>query len=313
MSVYTSITKAELESFLTHYSVGELVSFEGILAGIENTNYFVTTTKEAFVLTIFEQHPASELDFFLKLMAFWSERKIPTAHPIASNDQRYLLELKQKPAALVQRLKGKSVTTPNLQQCYTMGKCLAQMHLEGQASLLHRAPDRGHSWRMDTGEKLLKYLKDPHDQELLCDELLYQQNIPFESLPSGLIHADLFCDNALFDGNKLTGVIDLYYACNDSWIYDLAVLANDWCVDQQGNYQLEKIESCLRGYQSVRKLSAVERKYTHAMLRAAALRFWLSRLLSKLNPPSGELTFLKDPDEYKDKLRQIIQNKITIA
>lgn len=312
MSVYTSVTETELSQFLSQYNVGELVNYQGILAGIENTNYFVTTTQGQYVLTIFEQHKeAHELDFFLKLMDFWAKHRIPTAQPIANKNQDYVPILKDKPAALVTRLAGKSSETPSLQQCYSMGKCLAQMHLAGENSRLYRASDRGHAWRMQAGERLLMSLA-PDEQELLCKELDYQQQIPFDSLPSGLIHADLFRDNALFDGEKLTGVIDLYYACNDSWLYDLAVLVNDWSINPDGSFNANKIASCLRGYQAVRKLSPLERKYTHAMLRAAALRFWLSRLISKQNPPNGELTFLKSPDEYKLKLQQIIAHHITI-
>lgn len=311
MSVYTSITETELNQFLTNYEVGELIHYQGILAGIENTNYFVTTTQGEYVLTIFEQHEAHELPFFLQLMDFWAKNRIPTAQPIASQSQAYVLELKSKPAALVTRLAGTSSETPTLQQCYSIGRCLAQMHVAGEHSRLHRTPDRGHTWRMQIGERLLMSLS-PDDQELLCKELDYQSQIPFESLPAGLIHADLFRDNALFDGEQLTGVIDLYYACNDSWLYDLAVLVNDWSINPDGSFNLNKISSCLRGYQAIRKLSPLEKKHTHAMLRAAALRFWLSRHMSKKNPPNGELTFLKSPDEYKLKLQHIIEHNITI-
>lgn len=305
MSVYTSITSDELAQFLTHYAVGTLVDYQGILAGIENTNYFVTTTQGEFVLTLFEQHTAQELDYFLKLMQFWAERGIPTARPISNQEGQLLSILKAKPAALVQRLPGSTIQTPNTEQCYELGQWLARMHLSAQHFPLYRAPDRGHEWRMQVGQELLPYFQGK-DHALLKAELAYQDSVNWKQLPQGTIHADLFRDNALGSDQQLTGIIDLYYACYDAWLYDLAIVINDWCYDT-GELNESRLLACLQGYHKLRPLTVLERASGVALMRAAALRFWLSRALSQRNPPSGTLTFLKDPQEFKIKLLSIIE------
>ncbi|WP_020558036.1 homoserine kinase [Thiofilum flexile] len=305
MSVYTSITRDELIAFLDQYAVGTLIDYQGILSGIENTNYFVTTSQGAFVLTLFEQHPAHQLEYFLQLMQFWAERGIPTARPFPTHQGQLLSHLKMKPAALVQRLSGTTIQTPSNQQCYELGQWLARMHLSAQHFPLYRAPDRGHQWRMQTGLALLNDFPKP-EREILQAELRYQAQLDWSALPQGTIHADLFRDNALGIDNHLTGIIDLYYACYDAWIYDLAIIINDWCYDND-QLQPQRFSACLKGYQSVRQLIPIERRTIVGAMRAAALRFWLSRTLSQRSPPAGALTFLKDPNEFKIKLLSIIE------
>lgn len=305
MSVYTTITIQELEQFLTKYSVGTLVDYQGILAGIENTNYFVTTTKGQWVLTIFEQHSAQYLEYFLQLMQFWAKQGIPTARPIPSTSGQLLQTLQNKPATLVQRLTGSTIEVPSTQQCYELGQWLARMHLTGKNFPLYRAPDRGLAWRQAVGTDLLSYF-NPDDAKILKAELEHDAQLQWDLVPQGTIHADLFRDNALGTHDHLTGIIDLYYACFDAWVYDLAVVLNDWCFD---GFAVNKarLQACLKGYQSVRTLEPAERSMGVGAMRVAALRFWLSRALSKRSPPEGSLTFLKDPDEFKFKLLSIIE------
>lgn len=303
MSVYTPVNARELQTFLLQYPVGTLVGFTGITAGVENTNYFVTTTGGEFVLTLFEHHTPDELEYFLALMQHWSEQGIPVACPQHLHNGRMLAALNGKPAALVARLPGGHVETPTQAQCAAMGALLAQMHLNGRSFPLYRAPDRGHSWRMQTATKLLEQMQEnTEDVHLLSSEIAYQQAVPFAQLPAGVIHADLFRDNAMFQHNQVSGVIDLYFACNDSWLYDLAILANDWCCLPDGSLDAARTQACVGAYQAVRPWEPVEQQYWQAVLRAAALRFWLSRLDAKLNPRDGDMILQKDPAEFRDKL-----------
>jgi len=309
MSVYTVVDKSDLDEFLSAYSVGNLTSFEGISAGIENTNYFVNTEKEGaeqrFVLTIFEHHSFDELPYFLDIMAFMAEHKIPTAHPMPTQSGGYLVELKGKPAALVERLQGGGVDHPNPTQCAVMGENLAKFHQAGADFTGHRDNDRGLDWMGSTYQLIAQYL--PEDEKALIeDELAFQSSVHWSELPTGVIHADLFCDNALFDGNQLSGIIDLYYACNSSFLYDLAVMVNDWCRQPSATkiaFDEQKIEQMMAGYQSQRALTDAETQSWSAALRLAALRFFLSRLKDKHIPREGEMTQIKDPNVFKQVLQ----------
>lgn len=312
MSVYTRIDKAELEQFLAEYSVGTLVAYQGISAGIENTNYFVTTTQGSFVLTLFECLQASELPYFLELMAFLAEHGIPSAHPIADTQGRYLRSLRGKPAALVRRLSGASVEHPSQQQCAAIGASLANMHREGQAFPLHRDADRGPQWWKAT-QKKLTHLLQPDDQQLLDTEINFQFGSRSDDLPKGVIHADLFRDNALFSGADLTGIIDFYYACNDVLLYDVAVTLNDWCSREDGSLDNELAQAMFNAYRERRTLVATEQQAWPGMLRAAALRFWLSRLHDQHFPRAGELTHSKDPNVFKRILLCRIKHETEIS
>ncbi len=303
MSVYTPVARDELEAFLQNYSLGELVDFEGISAGIENTNYFVTTRDQHMVLTLFENHSAEELVYFLDLMAFLAEHEIPSAHPLADNNGNYLRELNGKPAALVMRLSGRGIEDTTGEQCAALGHALAQLHLAGQSFPGHRDNDRGPHWWHTTRDAVFQHL-NPEDQALLDEELAFQLSHRFDTLPRGVIHADLFRDNALFDGNTLTGLIDFYYACNDVLLYDVAVTLNDWCGAEGGTIDKAKARAMLGAYQQVRPISEAERQAWPMMLRAAALRFWLSRLQDLHFPREGELTHIKDPSAFRAILQQ---------
>ena len=301
MSVYTSVSTDYLNEFLADFSAGELVAFEGISAGIENTNYFVDTQRGRYVLTIFEHHSFEELGYFLKLMAWLSEAGVPTAHPLAGNDGQYLRPLCGKPAALVQRLSGRTVDQASVHHCSVMGEALAQLHLAGRGFTAQRANDRDLDW-MQSVRQRLEGLADTETKAFIDQQLQQQTALMTDHLPSGIIHADLFLDNALFDGDRLTGIIDLYYACHGVWLYDVAVTMNDWCRAEDLSLDLARVNAFLLGYSQVRAWTDEERSAWTMMTQRAALRFYLSRLQDQLLPREGELTQIKDPAVFRHLL-----------
>jgi homoserine kinase type II len=304
MSVYTSISTSELSGFLEHYRVGQLLEYSGIESGIENTNYFVTTTDGQYVLTLFEHHSADELPFFLDLTAFLAEHQIPSAHPEQTRDGKYLDELKSKPVALVARLSGQSVTRANKEQCVAVGEVLARLHVAAQHFPYSRANPRGPGWWASTAHALYRKIS-ADDTVLLKDELGFQASYQNNKLPRGIIHADLFRDNILFDQNRLTGLIDFYYACTDVLLFDVAITVNDWCSNDDGGLDPLLLEAFLGAYQQVRLFGDDELVAWPVMLRAAALRFWLSRLHDLHFPRPGEMTHTKDPNTF----RRILSNR----
>lgn len=303
MSVYTPVSHVELTRFLAQYPVGELLGYVGIQAGIENSNFFVTTSGGEYVLTLFEQHTPSALGYFLALATHWAAAGIPVPRPLPMHDGEVLGSLAGKPAALLLRLPGTHLAHTELGHCTAIGEVLARMHCAGQSFPLVRPSDRGHGWRMQMAQTLLPQLGGD-EAALLRAEMLFQQTIPFAALPQGVIHADLFRDNVLFHDGQPSGVLDVYFACQDSLLYDLAVVVNDWCCHADGTLDEARLAACVRAYQAVRPWTALERQWWRAVLRAAALRFWLSRLHEKLNPRPGELTLQKNPAEFRHKLQQ---------
>ncbi len=304
MSVYTEVERDQLVAFLDDYAVGELLSYEGISDGIENTNYFVTTDQGQFVLTLFEQHEFGELAYFLDVMTFFYQHGIPSAHPAADKNGHYLKKLCGKPAALVLRLSGRginSVTT--LAQCTAIGDILGQMHNAGKDFKSRRATERGPAWRRQIADVVLPLL-DAESATILKNELACQAGYQDLDLPSGVTHSDLFRDNALFEGDELKGIIDFYYACDEYLLYDLAVMVNDWCVDETGLIEQSRYQALMAAYTKQRALTESEHADWNLVLRAAALRFWLSRLQDKLFPREGELTQIKDPDAFLKILLQ---------
>lgn len=298
MSVFTPVSREQLDTFLGLYDAGLSVDFRGINAGIENSNFFVTTERGEFVLTLFEKHAAHELPFFLNLMAHLAEHGIPSAHPIADRTGKYLQRLNGKPAALVRRLTGESPQMPSLEHCRAIGHGLARLHLAARDFPGYRDNGRGYTWWLAAREILHSRL-NKDDAHLLDAELHFQLQDKFADLRRGVIHADLFRDNAMFVGDELTGIIDFYYACNDVLLYDLAITVNDWCGNPDGGLDGEKVTALVGAYDQERCLTALERRAWPVMLRAAALRFWLSRLHDKHFPRPGQITHIKNPDEFK--------------
>ena len=306
MSVFTTVEQDELVKFLRHYQAGTLVAFEGISDGIENTNYFVTTDRQRMVLTLFETHTHDEMGYFLNLMAHLAEHAIPSAHPVLDTDGQYLRTLNGKPAALVARLEGKSIDRPTTEQCALLGAILARLHLAGSEFSERRDNGRGHDWRVTTAAKLNTHI-DPDAAAMLRAEVQYQDAHRFDTLPGGVIHADLFRDNVLWDDGTLSGIIDFYYACDDAWLYDVAVAVNDWCVTDVGELDPQRLDVLISAYHDVRPITAAEAAVWPAILRAAALRFWLSRLHDWHFPRPGEIVHRKDPAVFERILRQRIE------
>ncbi len=307
MSVYTVVDHAALEGFLAEHALGRLVAFEGIAAGITNTNYFVDTERGRYVLTLFEHERAEDLPWFLHVMAFMAEHAVPSAHPIADRSGTYLGELANKPAALVHCLRGSDVDGPSLQQIETFGAVLGHMHRHSE----NYAPQRRNGRALDWAAHALPQLKGvmpAADHAFLAAEIVdLHQRLPVDlnggDLPSGVIHADLFRDNVLFDGERLSGIIDFYYACNGILLYDVAIAANDWCVRADGRFEPTKLRALLHGYQRERKPNADERAAWPHLLRAGGVRFWTSRLLDHHFPRDGEMTHTKNPDAFRAILR----------
>lgn len=300
MSVYTKVSRPELEKFLQSYPVGALKDYRGISAGIENTNYFVDTQDGHWVLTLFERANSADLPYFLALMDHLALRGVHCPRPVANREGQFLSHLNGRPTALVQKLEGHTLPHPNKKQCAAVGKLLGDLHLAGQSFQQHRTPDRGADWRAQAAAAVLPRL-DADNAALLREEISEHESrrAEYAALPQGVIHADLFRDNALFLGNQLAGVIDFYFACNDALLYDLAVTVNDWCSREDGSLDPERYDAIVNAYHAERAVTADERRCWSAMLRVAALRFWLSRLYDLHFPRDGELTQTKNPEEYR--------------
>jgi homoserine kinase type II len=298
MSVYTSVSNEELAAWLQRYSVGQLVELKGIAAGITNTNYFVTTSQSRYVLTLFETLKLEELPYYLELMSHLARHGVACPAPIADNTDSFCSLLAGKPACLVTCLSGADVDQPSAVQCRAVGEMLAAMHHAGATFPKKMANPRGPRWWSDTAAKVYHYM-DAADARSLREEVQFQDSQRFTKLPEGVVHADLFKDNVLFDGDHIAGFIDFYYACNDFLLYDVAVALNDWARKEDGTIDDVLARALLDGYQSRRQLTAEEKKAWPVMLRGAGLRFWTSRLIDKYEPMAGELTYIKDPKVFQ--------------
>jgi homoserine kinase type II len=304
LSVYTPVSEAELSKWLRNYSVGDPVELQPIQSGVENTNYFVTTTQGRYVLTLFERLPAAELPFYLDLMAHLARHGIPCPAPIAAISDQYLGVLNGKPAALVTRLPGRSIERPGVDACRELGMLLGRMHLAARSYSAYLENPRGPKWWRLAAREVMPFLSLAH-RKLLDDELAFQAGHRFPDLPRGPVHADLFRDNALFDSGRISGVIDFYFAGVDCLLFDVAVCANDWCLADPATdrrLEAERLRALLEGCHAARPFMALERDAWPAMLRAAALRFWLSRLYDFHLPRPGMLVHAHDPEHFREVL-----------
>ncbi|SHF76742.1 homoserine kinase [Lampropedia hyalina DSM 16112] len=307
MAVYTEVAPEAAQALLNHLNLGTLQSLRGIQGGIENTNYFATTDQGEYVLTLFERLTAEQLPFYLRLVKHLAAAGIPVPEPQADAQGQLLHSLHGKPAAVVVKLAGQSQLAPQAIHCAQLGRVLAQMHLAARSFDMQQPNLRGLDWWNDTVPAVLPYLQAPQ-QELLRRELAFQNELAasasYRALPASAVHADLFRDNAMFEGERLSGVFDFYFAGVDTWLFDLCVAINDWCIDlATGELDTPRVNALLRAYQQVRPLTAEEQALYPALLRAAALRFWISRLWDCHLPRQASMLQPHDPTHFERVLR----------
>ena len=320
MAVYTEVSFDEAKTFLEQLNLGTLQTLEGCAGGIENTNYFVTTDQAAYVLTLFERLTAAQLPFYLRLMKHLALHGIAVPDPSANAKGDVLHSLNGKPAAVVNRMPGKSELLPTEVHCTQVGEMLARMHLAGRSFEMQQPNLRGLAWWNETMPVILPHLS-LEQATLLQSEVAYQNHVSIQSLygalPRGPIHADLFRDNVLFDTAQdqpvLSGFFDFYFAGVDAWVFDIAVCLNDWCIDlQTGEAHRERTREFLAAYETVRPLTAPERTLLPAMVRAGALRFWISRLWDWHLPREASMLKPHDPTHFERVLRQRIHHPLTL-
>jgi len=306
MAVYTEVSDEELEAFVAGYDIGEVTSFEGIAEGVENSHYLLQTDRGQYILTLYEKRTKPEdLPFFLDLMEHLAARGLACPTPLHGRDGAALRTLCGRPAAMVSFLTGMSARRLGLNHCAALGGAMAEMHVAGADFAQSRRNDLSVSgWRplFDLEKHRADEVK-PGLAAFIAAELdALEKNWP-TTLPSGLIHADLFPDNVFFHGDKVSGIIDFYFACTDALVYDIAICLNAWCFEPDGSFNATKARLMLNGYRKVRPLSAEELQALPLLARGAAMRFLLTRLYDWVNTPAGALVKRKDPLEYYRKLR----------
>ena len=304
MSVFTPLERHELEVFLAPYGLGRLRDFQGIAAGSENSNFFVSLEQGEFVLTLIERGPSADLPFFIELLDVLHDAGLPVPYALRTASGEALRSLAEKPALLQPRLAGKHVHEANAHHCQEVGALLARIHLATRNQPLPRKSDRGLDWMLAEGPSLA--LKLPDEQlQLLRDALAEIQALKprILALPQANLHADLFRDNVLFDGNHLAGVIDFYNACSGPMLYDLAIALNDWCSRDDGSLDSKRAQALLGAYAGLRAFTAAEAELWPAMLRIACVRFWLSRLIAA-ESFAGQEVLIHDPAEFQRRLAQ---------
>ncbi len=306
MAVYTDVPAEDLTRFLSGYDIGELLSYKGIAEGVENSHFLVHTGAGNFILTLYEKRVAEgDLPFFLGLMEHLAARGITCPQPVKNKQGGVLGKIAGRPAAIVTFLDGLWIRRPSPSHCAAVGEALARLHLAGADF----KPKRANALSIDSWRSLYEHAGPRGDtiRPGLCNEIVkeldvLEKNWPRE-LPQGVIHADLFPDNVFFLGDKLSGLIDFYFACTDTLAYDVAVCLNAWCFEADHSYNVTKGRALLKAYGKVRALSARERDALPMLARGAAIRFLLTRLVDWLAVPDGALVRPKDPLEYYRKLR----------
>jgi homoserine kinase type II len=321
MAVFTEVSASRAQELLTQLQLGDLLDLQGIQGGIENTNYFLTSSVGTYVLTLFERLTHQQLPFYLHLMKHLAHHGIPVPDPVANSDGDILLTVEGKPAAVVNRLLGRSELAPTPRHCHAVGDTLARMHLAGKDYNRHQSNLRGLTWWNETVPVVLPFL-NTSQSSLIQSELAFQNHVAksstYAALPCGPVHADLFRDNVMFEGTgdtlQLTGFFDFYFAGVDTWLFDLAICLNDWCIDlDTGGLDAEKTTALLAAYQVVRPLIAAERQLLNPMLRAGALRFWTSRLWDFHLPREASMLTPHDPTHFERVLRQRLAHPIGLS
>jgi homoserine kinase type II len=307
MAVYTDVAAEELAEFLSGYDIGELLSYKGIAEGVENSNFLLHTRTGTFILTLYEKRVArSDLPFFLNLMTHLASRGIICPQPLKNKNGEALGTLAGRPAAIINFLEGIWPRKPNAAHCAGVGQALARMHLAGRDFPMSRPNALSVSgWRplFDSAAPRADELQHGLRAFLGAELDHLENNIWPQNLPQGVIHADLFPDNVFFLGERLSGLIDFTFACNDTLAYDVAICLNAWCFESDHSFNVTKARAFLNAYSRERKLSAAEQEALPLLARGAAIRFLLTRLVDVLNVPPGALVRPKDPLEYVRKLR----------
>ena len=316
MAVYTDVSFSEASDLLQALDVGQLLSLKPCAGGIENTNYFADTDSGQYVLTLFERLSFKQLPFYLQLMKHLAGRGIPVPNPAADNSGAILHRLKGKPAAVVNKLRGASELAPTHAHCARVGETLARMHLAGQDFDLRQPNLRGLTWWNSTVPAVLPHVTT-EQRSLLLGELAYQNHIAalsaYKALPTGTVHGDLFRDNVMFEDGELTGFFDFYFAGCDTFLFDIGISLNDWCIDlPTGQHDAARADAFLMAYQAVRPLTAQERTLLPAMARAGALRFWISRLWDFYLPREASVLKAHDPTHFERVLRQRVLHPVCL-
>lgn len=306
MAVYTDVAAEELAGLLAGYDIGDLLAYKGIAEGVENSNFLVHTSRGYFILTLYERRVAArDLPFFLALMEHLASRGITCPQPVKNKAGQMLGTLAGRPAAIVTFLEGMWIRRPSAAHCAALGQALAQLHLAGADFAMRRDNALSVSgWRaLHEGCRARAHKVERNLEKLVAAELEFLQRDWPRGLPQGTIHADLFPDNVFFLGQKVSGLIDFYFACTDTLVYDVAICLNAWCFEQDRSFNVTKGRALLASYAKARPLSAEEFEKLPLLARGAALRFLLTRLVDWLDVPPGALVRPKDPREYARKLR----------
>ena len=312
MAVYTDVSFEELEALLAGYDIGAPLAFKGIAEGVENSNFYLQTDRGAYILTLYEKRVRPEdLPFFLGLMEHLARGGIACPQPIRGRDGAQSIILKRRTGAILTFLNGVSLTKPDAAHCQAAGDALARLHEAGKGFALSRANALGPAGWRELADATAPRADTVQDglAALIADSLAALERDWPQGLPAGVIHADLFPDNVLFMQDKVSGVIDFYFACNDMFAYDLAVTLNSWCFEGDGGYNVTKSKALIGAYQAQRKLTDAEAAALPVLMRGAALRFLLTRLYDWLNPDPDALVRPKDPREYARRLRFHLQAK----
>ena len=304
MAVFTPLSDAQVAAFLEKFDVGSLVSLQGVAGGTENSTFFVTTDHRQLVLTLFEQGEHEELPFFVELLDYLDEHRLPVPGTIHDREGIALHSLAGKPALLFPRLPGRHPEAPNVTQCSVLGETLGRLHGVSQRFQGHRPNPRDLHWLRVVHHKVLTYLS-PEDQALMKNEVDDFESAfsQYGELPQGALHGDLFRDNTLFEGDQLGGIIDFYNGCTGDLLFDLAIVINDWATNDDGSLHAQRHDAILSAYQARRPLTVDEKALWPIMLRMTALRYWLSRLLVVyVDPPAHDLT-PHDPERFRTILK----------
>lgn len=308
MAVFTEVSFDEAAAFLRFLNLGQLQHIKGAAGGIENTNYFVDTDQGQYVLTLFERLTFEQLPFYLHLMKHLAAGGIPVPDPVADAQGNILHRLKGKPAAVVNKLRGHSELSPTPVHCAGVGDMLARLHLAGRDYPRQQPNLRGLAWWNETVPVVLPYLSEAQ-RSLILDELACQNqaatSTAYASLPRGAIHADLFRDNVMFENGQLTGFFDFYFAGCDTFLFDIGICLNDWCIElPSGAQDTARADAFMAAYQRVRPLTAEERSLLPILQRAGALRFWISRLWDFYLPREAAVLQAHDPGHFERVLRE---------